>query len=84
MNDPDIVSHARVGLKVYDVNGEIVGTVEVVDQEAGTMRVATNPFVEEGLVIPLGLIQRIDPREIFLACPKDSLPTGRQNNIQSC
>ena len=68
-----------VGLKVYDANGELVGTVDVVDREAGIMRVATNPFVEEAMVIPFALIQSIDPREIFLVCPKDALRPDGQN-----
>jgi hypothetical protein len=77
MNDPEIIGAVSVGLKVYDVNGETVGTVDVVDREAGVMRVATNPFVEEELVIPFALIQSIDPREIFLGCLKDALrPNG--------
>ena len=37
------------------------------------MRVATNPFVEEAIVIPFALIQSIDLRELFLDCPKDAL-----------
>ena len=41
------------------------------------MRVATNPFVEEAIVIPFVLIQSIGPREFFLDCPKDALhPDG--------
>jgi hypothetical protein len=79
MNDPEIIGAVSVGLKVYDVNGETVGTVDVVDREAGIMRVATNPFVEEGLVIPLALLQSVDPREIFLGCPKDALRPGGQS-----
>jgi hypothetical protein len=77
INDPEILGAVSVGLKVYDANGEMVGTVDVVDRDEGVMRVATNPFVEEELVIPLALIQSIDLREIFLSCPKDALrPDG--------
>ena len=43
------------------------------------MRVATNPFVEEELVIPFALIQSINPRELFLDCPKDALRPDGQN-----
>ncbi len=73
------------GLAVYDAAGkrfgvgEMVGTVDVVDREAGIMRVATNPFVEEELVIPFALIQSINPRELFLDCPKDALRPDGQN-----
>jgi hypothetical protein len=77
MNDPEIIGALSVGLKVYDANGEMVGTVDVVDREAGIIRVATNPFVEEAIVIPFALIQSINPRELFLDCPKDALrPDG--------
>ncbi|HET9849971.1 MAG TPA: PRC-barrel domain-containing protein [Candidatus Dormibacteraeota bacterium] len=79
MNDPEIIGALSVGLKVYDANGEMVGTVDVVDREAGIMRVATNPFVEEAIVIPFTLIQRIDPRELFLDCPKAALRPDGQN-----
>ena len=79
MNDPEIIGALSVGLKVYDANGEMVGTVDVVDREAGIMRVATNPFVEEELVIPFALIQSINPRELFLDCPKDALRPDGQN-----
>jgi ribosomal 30S subunit maturation factor RimM len=78
MNDPDIISAVTLGLKVYDANGEMVGTVDVVNRGAGIMRVATNPFIEEALVVPFALIQSVDLREIFLGCPKDALrPDGR-------
>jgi hypothetical protein len=79
MNDPEILAAVSVGLKVYDANGEMVGTVDVVDREDGVMRVATNPFVEEALVIPLALIRSIDLRQIFLSCPKDALRQGGQS-----
>jgi hypothetical protein len=79
MNDPEIIGALSVGLKVYDANGEMVGTVDVVDREAGIMRVATNPFVEEAIVIPFALIQSINPRELFLDCPKDALRPDDQN-----
>ena len=79
MNGPEIIGALSVGLKVYDANGEMVGTVELVDREAGIMRVATNPFVEEALVIPIALIQSINPRELFLDCPKDALRSDGQN-----
>ena len=79
MSDPKIIGALSVGLKVYDANGEMVGTVEVVDREAGTMRVATNPFVEEAMVIPFALIRSIDLRELFLDRPKDALRPDGQN-----
>jgi hypothetical protein len=53
MNDPEIIGALPFGLKVYDASGEMVGTVDVVDREAGIMRVATDPFVEEAIVIPI-------------------------------
>jgi hypothetical protein len=79
MNDPNMISAVTVALKVYDANGEMVGTVDAVDRDAGIMRVATNPFIEEALVIPFGLIGSVDLREIFLGCPKDALPLDGKN-----
>ena len=79
MKDPEITGALSVGLKVYDSNGEMVGTVDLVDREAGIMRVAINPFVKEELVIPFALIQSINPRELFLDCPKDALRPDGQN-----
>jgi hypothetical protein len=77
INDPEIIGALSVGLKVYDCNGEMVGTVDVVDREASIIRVATNPFVEDELVIPFALIHSVDPRELFLNCLKDALrPDG--------
>jgi len=78
-NDPEINRAVAVGLKVYDANGAIVGTVAAVDRDDGTMRVETNPFVEEGLVIPFELIRSTDPREIFLSCSREALRPDGQN-----
>jgi hypothetical protein len=80
MNDPEIIGALAVGLQVYDANGQTVGTVDLVDHQAVTMRVATNPFVGEGLVIPFALIQSIDAREVFLGCPKGALGSDEQND----
>jgi hypothetical protein len=74
----EIMSAVAAGLKVYDADGELVGTVDMVDHNAGTMRVQTNPFFEEPLVIPLALVKSIYPRELFLVCARAELsPNGQ-------
>ena len=34
------------GLKAYDADGNLIGTVESIDRLLGTMCVATNPFFD--------------------------------------
>lgn len=67
VDDEDLLGGVIPGLKVYDVDGNLVGTVEAIDQTAGTMRVATNPFFEEAMVIRLDLIVSINSRELFVS-----------------
>lgn len=66
-NREEIMSAVAAGLKVYDADGELIGTVDMVDHNAGIMRVQTNPFFEEPLVIPLATVKSLYPRELFLA-----------------
>ncbi|HVS06519.1 MAG TPA: PRC-barrel domain-containing protein [Candidatus Dormibacteraeota bacterium] len=80
-NGQEIMSAVAAGLKVYDADGELVGTVDMVDLNAGTMRVQTNPFFEEPLVIPLALVKSIYPRELFLLRVRAELsPDGREGS----
>lgn len=69
----DILSCITVGQKVYDGNGDTVGSVDAVDRGARRMRVETNPFAEAALWIPFDLIRSIDRRELFLAGTRDEL-----------
>ena len=68
-SDPAVI----VGLRVYDANGELVGTIEKIDRLAGTMQVATNPFSENPLMVPLGLVTSVDARELFLSSSRQTL-----------
>ena len=72
-DDCDWRGRVMVGLKVYDVDGDLVGTVETIDQTTGLMQVATNPFLEEPVVVPLGLIVSINAREMFLSAVRQTL-----------
>lgn len=61
------LSGVAPGLKAYDADGSLLGSVEAIDWTAGTMRVATNPFFEEQIVVPLRLITAVNARELFLS-----------------
>jgi hypothetical protein len=63
------------GLKAYDANGALLGSVEAIDWIAGMMEVATNPFFEEPLVVPLRLITAVNARELFLSFTRPPLRT---------
>ena len=81
-DDCDWRGRVMVGLKVYDVDGDLVGTVETVDQTAGLMRVATNPFLEQPLVVPLDLIVSVNARELFLSAARRTLTEARGGEIE--
>ena len=78
-DDRDFRRCVIAGLKAYDVDGDLVGTVEMVDETMGTMRVATNPFFEEPLVVPLDLIVSMNSRELFLSAARRTL---RQKEVK--
>lgn len=71
--DQEGLAAVRAGLRVYDTNGDLVGTIETVDRFRATMRVATNPFFEDALLIPLGLIINVNTRELFLSSTRQEL-----------
>lgn len=81
-DDCDWRGRVMVGLKVYDVDGDLVGTVEIIDQAAGSMQVATNPFLEEPMVVPLDLIVSSNSRELFLSAARRTLTEGRGRDIE--
>jgi hypothetical protein len=74
-DDDGDLSAVAPGLKAYDANGSLLGTVEAIDRTAGTMRVATNPFFEEPIVVPLRLITAVNTRELFLSFTRPPLGT---------
>lgn len=55
------------GLNAYDATGALLGSVEAIDLEGGTMRIATNPFFEDPIVVPLNVITAVNARELFLS-----------------
>ena len=71
--DQEGLAAVRAGFRVYDANGDLVGTIETVERFRATMRVATNPFFEDALVIPLGLIANVNARELFVSSTRQEL-----------
>jgi hypothetical protein len=71
----DITRLMAVGLAVYDVAGNKVGTVAQYDADAGWMKVDHRVFAptDRDLYLPFGAIRSIDPREIYLSLAKDVL-----------
>jgi ribosomal 30S subunit maturation factor RimM len=61
------------GMAVYDENGEKVGNVKMYSTTAGYLMVGTGAFEHEDLYIPFRIIHNIDPQDIFLSAPKDTL-----------
>ena len=74
-DDDGDLSAVVLGLKAYDANGSLLGSVEAIDWTAGTMRVATNPFIEDPIVVPLRLITAVNARELFLSFTRPPLGT---------
>lgn len=68
-----VADRVHAGQKVYDADGVLVGTVNAIDRQAGTIRVATNPFSNQEMDVPLALIRWLDARELLLACRRDAL-----------
>lgn len=64
------------GLKAYDADGMLLGTVESIDQRLGTMRVATNPFFEEPLTVGLALITAMNARELYVSRTRRELASN--------
>ena len=75
----DIARQMALDLKVYDVNGDRVGAVQDYDTDTGWMQVVKGVFIEKDLYIPFSAITSIDPREIYLALPKDVLTRDYAN-----
>lgn len=69
----DIRQHMHTGLRVYDVGGEKVGTVDDYDLLWEYMIVRPHSFYEKKLYIPFDLIANIDPREVFVSQSADEL-----------
>jgi ribosomal 30S subunit maturation factor RimM len=69
----DIDQYLEDGMAVFDENGEKVGDVKMYSTSAGYLMVGTGAFEHQDLYIPFRLIRSIDPQDIFLAAPRDTL-----------
>jgi len=61
------------GMPVYDSNGDKVGDVKMYSTTAGYLMVGHGAFNQQDLYIPFRLIRSIDPHDLFLAEPNDTL-----------
>ena len=61
------------GMPVYDSNGDRVGDVKMYSTTAGYLMVGHGAFNQQDLYIPFRLIRSIDPHDLFLSEPKDTL-----------
>jgi len=68
-----IDQYLQDGMAVFDENGEKVGDVKMYSTSAGYLMVGSGAFEHEDLYIPFRLIRYIDPQDIFLSAPKDTL-----------
>ncbi len=67
------------GQRVYDCDGNKVGTVEQYDTEMGWMTVQKGAFVHHELYIPFSVVWTIDKREITLTQSRDDLLASYAN-----
>jgi ribosomal 30S subunit maturation factor RimM len=63
-------------MPVYDSNSEEIGHVKIFSTVAGYLIVGHGPFEKDNLYIPFRLIQSIDPRELYLSEPKQTVIAG--------
>jgi hypothetical protein len=63
-------------MPVSDSNSEEIGHVKMFSTVAGYLIVGHGPFEKDSLYIPFRLIQSIDPRELFLSEPKQTVVAG--------
>ncbi len=61
------------GMPVFDENGKKVGHVRMYSSAAGYLMVNTDALRNQYVYIPFRLIRTIDPREITLSAPKETL-----------
>jgi sporulation protein YlmC with PRC-barrel domain len=61
------------GMPVYDNNGDTVGDVKMYSTTAGYLMVGHGAFNQKDLYIPFRLIRSIDPHDLFLSEPKETL-----------
>jgi hypothetical protein len=61
------------GMPVYDSDGDKVGDVKMYSTTAGYLMVGHGAFNQQDLYIPFRLIRSIDPHDLFLSEPKETL-----------
>ncbi len=61
------------GLLVFDSDGELLGRIDRYSQTAGYLKVKKDVLFPTNLYVPFHLIKTIDPREIFLKVPRETL-----------
>ena len=69
----DVANRIALGLTVYDTESKKLGTVEDIDRERGWFIVGAGPLRNERFYLPFSLVASVDPRELFVALPKDAL-----------
>jgi len=83
MNQQTVVENIDLYLAddmpVYDVNGDKVGKVKMFSTAAGYLMVGQGAFEKDYLYIPFRLIRSIDPHDVFLTEPKDTLTKDYTN-----
>ena len=61
------------GMPVYDISGDKVGDVKMYSTTAGYLMVGHGAFDQKDLYVPFRLIRSIDPHDLFLSEPKETL-----------
>jgi len=71
----NIADTIRPGLIIYDVEATKVGSVEMVDLDAGWFTATTDSFPDpaRSLYLPFSLITNIDPHDLFVSRTRDEL-----------
>jgi len=63
----------KEGLLVFDGDGERLGRVDRYSLTAGYVKVKRDPLLPQDLYVPFRLIKTLDPHELFLKVPRETL-----------
>ena len=74
-NVDQIMRKIEVGMRVFDVLGERVGTIDTYNVDRRYLGVRKNPFIPRDLYVPMALVDGVDlvTRDVHLAVTKDHL-----------
>ncbi len=74
-NVDEIKRQIDVGMRVFDVFGERVGTIDTYNIDREYIEVRKNPFIPHDLYVPMALVDGVDlvTRDVHLAVTKDHL-----------